>query len=80
MVTTIDSAGRVVIPKALRAAAGLRGGEKIEIQLVGDRIELTAAPRPTRLQKNRHGILVAEIDGLPISQAEARDELEKQRR
>lgn len=80
MVTTIDSAGRVVIPKPVRAAAGLTGGQRIEIKLVGDRIELSAAPRTTRLHRNQHGVLVAEIDGAPVLQGEARDELERLRR
>jgi AbrB family looped-hinge helix DNA binding protein len=80
MVSTIDSAGRVVIPKQLRTAAGLVGGQEIEIKLIGDRIEISATPRTTRLKKNRHGILVAEVDGLSVSQDQARDELERQRR
>lgn len=79
MVTTIDSAGRVVIPKPLRTAAGLTGGQEIEVTLVGDRIELSATPRPTTLRRNRHGVLVAEIDGVAISQDRARDELERLR-
>ncbi len=40
MVTTIDSAGRVVIPKAMRQRLGLHGGNQVEIELVAGHIEI----------------------------------------
>jgi AbrB family looped-hinge helix DNA binding protein len=46
MKTTIDSAGRVVIPKALRDRAGLRPGTELEIRCSNGVIEIArAAPR-----------------------------------
>lgn len=62
MKTTIDRAGRVVIPKALRDRLGLRGGEEIEVQEAEGRIEITRSPRSGGLVKGAHGILVFESD------------------
>ncbi len=42
MITTIDSAGRVVIPKAIREQAGLQVGAEIEIQLDGSGVHIQA--------------------------------------
>jgi AbrB family looped-hinge helix DNA binding protein len=49
MKSTIDSAGRVVIPKALRTRLGLRGGEAIEIQERDGTIVIEPAPTPMSL-------------------------------
>jgi len=38
MRVTIDAAGRLVIPKALRDRLALRGGETLEIQALDDRL------------------------------------------
>lgn len=40
MSTTIDAAGRVVIPKSVRDAMGLKPGTPIDISLVDGRIEI----------------------------------------
>jgi AbrB family looped-hinge helix DNA binding protein len=46
MKTTIDLAGRVVIPKALREGAGLKPGAELEIRFSNGVIEIApAAPR-----------------------------------
>ena len=44
MRTTIDSAGRIVIPRALRERAGLRPGTEIEISFRDGVIEIQPAP------------------------------------
>lgn len=44
MRTTIDAAGRVVVPKALRDAMGLTAGREIDLALVDGRIEIDLAP------------------------------------
>ena len=43
--TTIDGAGRVVIPKSLREEAGLFSGTRLQIRLRGGLIEIEAEPR-----------------------------------
>ena len=42
MVTTIDNAGRLVIPKVMRQQLGLHGGHEVEIDLVAGHIEIRA--------------------------------------
>jgi AbrB family looped-hinge helix DNA binding protein len=80
MRTTIDRAGRVVIPKDLRAALSLSGGDEIEISLDGDKIELSPAPRKVRLRRGPHGILTAELNVPEHGPEEVREALERTRR
>jgi AbrB family looped-hinge helix DNA binding protein len=49
----IDAAGRLVIPKALRDAAGIVPGGAVEATVRDGRIELEAPPAEVRLE--RHG-------------------------
>ena len=58
MQTTIDAAGRVVIPKSIRESLGLTGGQKIEIRERDGAIEIEPAATAMRLEK-RGGHLVA---------------------
>jgi len=58
MRTTIDGAGRVVVPKPLRQAIGLQAGSEVEIRVSDGRIEMEPAPLDVRLQR-RGGLLVA---------------------
>jgi AbrB family looped-hinge helix DNA binding protein len=81
MRTTIDNAGRVVIPKSLRSALNLNGGDEVEIDLDGERITLTPAPRKARLLRGPHGLLTSDLK-LPPGHGpdEVREELERTRR
>jgi AbrB family looped-hinge helix DNA binding protein len=58
MRTTIDKAGRIVVPKALRRAVGLEAGSEVEIRASGGRIEMEPAPVAVRLER-KGGIVVA---------------------
>lgn len=58
MRTTIDGAGRIVVPKAIRDSLGLSAGEEIELFERDGRIEIEAAPTRMSLQR-RGGRLVA---------------------
>lgn len=49
MTVTIDAAGRLVVPKALRDAAGLRPGMVLEIRAQGDKIEIQPASSSVRI-------------------------------
>ena len=53
MITTIDKAGRVVIPAALREKAGLRPGGEVEITF--DEICIRLEPRAKRPRLVRIG-------------------------
>ncbi|HXS47485.1 MAG TPA: AbrB/MazE/SpoVT family DNA-binding domain-containing protein [Solirubrobacterales bacterium] len=80
MRTTIDSAGRVVVPKDLRAALNLNGGDEVEITLEGERLTLTPAPRQVQTRRGPHGLLTAEFDIPPHGPEKVREELERTRR
>ena len=80
MRTTIDDAGRVVIPKDLRTALNLSGGDEVEISLDGDRIELAPAPRKVKLREGSHGLLVSDLDLPSHGPEEVREALERSRR
>ena len=77
MKTSIDSAGRLVIPKEIRREAGLRPGTPLEIRWEGGRIEIEPAPLPVKLVR-RGRLLVAE----PVADSGALDRatVEKTRR
>src|SRR5947207_1519111 len=51
MRSTIDSAGRLVIPKDVRREAGLRSGMPVEVIARNGRVEIEPAPLPVRLVK-----------------------------
>jgi len=59
MKTTIDAAGRVVIPKALRDVLGLQAGQALDIRAADGKLEIEAAPTPMRLE--RRGKLLAAV-------------------
>lgn len=44
MRTTIDNAGRIVVPKALRDAMGLTAGRRVDIVFTDGRLEIEVAP------------------------------------
>lgn len=81
MRTTIDGAGRVVIPKDLRAALKLTGGDEVEITLEGERVELTPAFRKVQLRRSPNGLLTSDLR-LPPGHGpeEDREALERARR
>jgi AbrB family looped-hinge helix DNA binding protein len=58
MRTTIDSAGRIVVPKPLRDALGLSPGSTVEISRYGAGLQLLPMRRTARLE-DEPGILVA---------------------
>ena len=65
MKSTIDSAGRVVIPKALRMRLGLRGGEPIEIRERDGTIEIEPASTPMKLVDRGEGSVAVPERQLP---------------
>jgi AbrB family looped-hinge helix DNA binding protein len=82
MRTTIDGAGRIVVPKALRDELGLTGGQELEIATVDGVLEVSVPPTPVRLVR-RDGVLVAEpAEGElpPLTAEQVRETLERVRR
>lgn len=81
MRTTIDSAGRVVVPKAFRDALGLEGGSAIEIGLDDSGLRIEVPPTPMQLEETDYGVrATSEIDLPPLSADTVRETLERLRR
>lgn len=81
MRTTIDPAGRLVIPKRIRDRLGLRGNEQVEITERDGRIEIE--PAPTDVELVREGsVLVARPDGPlpPLTDEIVRETMDRVRR
>jgi AbrB family looped-hinge helix DNA binding protein len=62
MKTSIDPAGRMVIPKPIREAAGLRPGESLEVTYRDGRIEIEPAAAEVKLVR-KGKLLVARAPG-----------------
>ena len=65
---TLDQAGRVVLPKPLRAELRLSAGDVFDVSVEGDAVTLRPRRAATPLQKER-GVWVLRI-GVPITAAE----------
>jgi AbrB family looped-hinge helix DNA binding protein len=61
MEAKVDSVGRVVLPKALRDALGLRAGSTVNITRYGSGLQLIPSTRTARLV-DESGVLVATGD------------------
>jgi len=73
MIATMDKAGRIVIPKAIRTEAGLTAGAPLEVRVRAGRVEIEPVPRRVALE--RHGpFLVAEAvdEGAALTADEVR--------
>lgn len=51
MKTTIDHAGRLVVPKKIREQAGIAPGSELTIRVIDGRIEIEPAPLEVRFVK-----------------------------
>ena len=81
MKSTIDPAGRVVIPKAFRDRLGLGGGHEIDIRERDGCIEIEAASTPMILKKRgRLRVAVPRRKLPPLTDDIVRTTLEKVRR
>lgn len=67
MRTTIDKAGRLVIPRQLRERVGLAGGGEVEVSLDGAAIRIE--PLADSGLRERDGLLVIPAAGTPIDSA-----------
>lgn len=62
MEATIDSVGRIVVPKALRDELGLLPGTKVDVSRYGSGLHIQPGGRTARLVTNDYGRLVAHSD------------------
>lgn len=80
MRTTIDAAGRLVIPKALRERLGLGSGGEVELVERDGVIELSQAPVDVRVEQREYGPVLVADDTEPLTDDDVRDILEQVRR
>jgi AbrB family looped-hinge helix DNA binding protein len=81
MKTTIDAAGRIVVPKSLREALQLRPGQILEARATDGRLEIESAAAPVRLLKRGKGLVAVPDSPLPrLTADEVRDTMERTRR
>ena len=81
MRTTIDEAGRIVVPKPMRDELGLRGGDAVVITVRDRVIEIDVPQTPMHLEE-RSGVRVGvpEADLPTLTNEEIRGALERTRR
>lgn len=81
MRTTIDGAGRLVIPKAARDELDLAPDTELELRIVDRRIEIEIPVTPMRLVEHGSGVVAVTDREMPVLTAEmVRDTLEHVRR
>jgi len=77
MKTTIDKAGRLVIPRSLRERIGLAGGGEVEIELDGAAIRIE--PVPGSELREDGGLLFIPAAGTPIDDSLVRELIDADR-
>ena len=81
MRVTIDTAGRVVIPKAARDELGLAPGSELELNVVDRRIEIDIPDTAMRLEQDEHGVVAVTDETMSVLTTDmVRDTLERMRR
>ena len=81
MKTTIDRAGRIVVPKPLREALSLEGGQAVELTVRDGRLEVEPLSVPMRLESSGDGpVAVADEELPPLTADQVRSTLEQTRR
>lgn len=81
MRSTIDAAGRIVVPKALRDALGFHPGHPLELTAKDGVLEIEVAAARIELKKRGKGVVAVPSEDLPLlTAAEVRATLERVRR
>lgn len=79
MRTTIDAAGRLVVPKALREQLGFVAGVELELDAVDGRLEVTV-PSRVRVERGQHGVRFAADEHDRLTSEQVRSLIERGRR
>jgi AbrB family looped-hinge helix DNA binding protein len=79
MRATIDSAGRVVVPKQLRDQLGLAPGSELELVAIDGRLEVSI-PSRVRVEDGPHGTRFTADTDEQLSAERVRDLMEETRR
>jgi AbrB family looped-hinge helix DNA binding protein len=81
MKTTIDAAGRIVVPKPLRDELGVKPGQVLELEVRDGRLEVEVAPVEMALERRAHGPVAVPKKRMPaLTSATVRETLERTRR
>lgn len=80
MRTTMDKAGRLVVPKALRERLGLPWGGAVVLVERDGVLELSQAPVEVRVEQRDYGPVLVADDVAPLTDDDVRDLLERVRR
>jgi AbrB family looped-hinge helix DNA binding protein len=70
MKTTIDRAGRIVIPKEVRRQAGWAPGSQLEVEWRDGKVEIEPAALPVRLERRGHFVVAVPLIDVPPLAAE----------
>jgi len=79
MRTTIDAAGRLVVPKRLRDELGLTPGAELEIAAVDGHLEV-AVPSRVHVEEGPHGVRFAAAGADVLSADDVRTLMDRSRR
>jgi len=79
MRTTIDAAGRLVVPKSLRDELGFTAGTELELASVDGRLEIVV-PSRVRVEDGPHGVRFEAEAADPIDSERVRQLIERGRR
>jgi len=79
MRTTIDAAGRLVVPKPIREQLGFAPGTELEVKAVDGRLEVVV-PSRVRVERGPHGVRFAADASESLSAEQVRDMMERGRR
>lgn len=77
---TIDRAGRLVVPKAIREKAGWAPGTRLSVRLREGCVEIEAEPAPVRLERRGSLLVAVHEEGPELTAEEVRNTLERIRR
>jgi bifunctional DNA-binding transcriptional regulator/antitoxin component of YhaV-PrlF toxin-antitoxin module len=81
MTITMDSVGRLVVPKALRAELGITGPAELEVSSRDGVIELAVADVPARVEdRGGQPVIVTEVPMRPLTVEDARAAVDRVRR
>lgn len=81
MITTIDRAGRVVVPKRIREKAHWAPGTRLAVRFRDGRVELEPEPSAVRLERRGSLLVAVHEEEVPkVTADEVRDTLEEIRR
>ena len=79
MRTTIDAAGRLVVPKPLRDQLGFASGMELELEAVDGHLEVAVPPR-VRVEHGPHGVRFAAEEHDRLTSEQVRELIERGRR